>query len=205
MFCCGSDIAKRNHEASVMDAEGKPLLGSITIKNIQEGCEKLFSLFERLNIGKSDVISGMETAGHYWLSVYEHLAEQSYDVRGLLRFPVSVTRWVPSLSVRLEVAFAGFDVKVMQSGEFTGTKQKISKLGSPYLRRAIWLAAQRAVFCNPILSEYYQALKARGKHHLTAIGAASRKLRNIICAILRENKPYEATPPKARNTNQEDF
>ena len=35
------------------------------------------------------------------------------------------------------VAFAGLDVRVTQSGEFTGTRQKISKRGSPYLRRAI--------------------------------------------------------------------
>lgn len=94
------------------------------------------------------------------------------------------------------VAFAGLDVCVSQSGEFTGTRQKISKRGSPYLRRAIWLAATRAAFCDPILSAYYQSLRARGKHHLTAIGAVSRKLCNIIFAILTENRPYEATPPK---------
>lgn len=94
------------------------------------------------------------------------------------------------------VAFAGLDVKVTQSGEFTGTKNKISKRGSPYLRRAIWLAAGRAAFCDPLLSEYYQSLRARGKHHLTAVGAVARKLCNIIFAILRDNRPYEAVPPK---------
>jgi hypothetical protein len=35
-----------------------------------------------------------------------------------------------------------------------------------------------------------------GKHHLTAVGAVSRKLCNISFTILRENRPYEATPPK---------
>lgn len=94
------------------------------------------------------------------------------------------------------VAFAGLDVTVKQSGEFSGTKNKISKRGSPYLRRAIWLAAQRAAFCDPILSEYYQSLRARGKHHLTAIGAVARKMCNIIFAILKENRSYEPTPPK---------
>ena len=94
------------------------------------------------------------------------------------------------------VAFAGLDVRVSQSGEFIGTRQKISKRGSPYLRRAIWLAASRAAFCDPILSEYYQSLRARGKHHLTAIGAVSRKLCNIIFAILSENRPYETVPPR---------
>ncbi len=94
------------------------------------------------------------------------------------------------------VAFAGLDVKVTQSGDFTGTKQHISKRGSPYLRRAIWLAANRAAFCDPILIEYYQSLRARGKHHLTAVGAVARKMCNIIFTILKENRPYEASPPK---------
>lgn len=93
------------------------------------------------------------------------------------------------------VAFAGLDVRVTQSGEFTGTRQKISKRGSPYLRRAIWMAASRAAFCDPGLSEYYQSLRARGKHHLTAIGAVSRKLCSIIFAILSENRPYLPFPP----------
>jgi transposase len=81
LFYCGIDIAKRNHEASVINAEGKPLLDSITITNTQEGCGKLFSLFERLNIARDSVIIGMEATGHYWLSVYEYLTEQKYDVR----------------------------------------------------------------------------------------------------------------------------
>ena len=32
-------------------------------------------------------------------------------------------------------------------------------------------------------------------HHSTAIGGVSRKLCNIIFAILREIRPYHATPP----------
>jgi len=94
------------------------------------------------------------------------------------------------------VAFAGLDVKVNQSGEFSGTKNKISKRGSPYLRRAIWLAAGRAAFCDPVLSQYYKSLRARGKHHLTAVGAVARKMCNIIFVILKENRPYEPRPPQ---------
>ena len=99
------------------------------------------------------------------------------------------------------VAFAGLDVRVTQSGEFTGTRQKISKRGSPYLRRAIWLAASRAAFCDPILSEYYQSLRARGKHHLTAIGAVSRKLCNTIYSILKEERPWQPTPPRDKKVS----
>ena len=94
------------------------------------------------------------------------------------------------------VAFAGLDASVHQSGEFSGTKGGISKRGSPYLRRAIWMAASRAAFCDPILSNYYQGLKERGKHHLTAVSAVARKMCNIIFTILKENRPYEVNPPK---------
>ena len=88
------------------------------------------------------------------------------------------------------VAFAGLDVSVKQSGEFLGTQNKISKRGSPYLRRAIWTAYNVAAFSDPVLSVYYQSLRDKGKHHLTAIGAVARKMCNIIFAVLRDNKPY---------------
>lgn len=88
------------------------------------------------------------------------------------------------------VAFAGLDATVKQSGDFTGTKNSISKRGSPFLRRAIWMAASIAVFNDPALSAYYHKKRAEGKHHGTVIGAVSRKLINIIFVVLRDNKPY---------------
>ncbi|WP_077330025.1 IS110 family transposase [Virgibacillus siamensis] len=89
------------------------------------------------------------------------------------------------------VAFAGLDASVNQSGEFNSSHTKISKRGSPYLRRAIWQAAFVASFNDPALSLYYQKLRSRGKAHGTAVGAVARKLTHIIFAILRDGKPYQ--------------
>lgn len=88
------------------------------------------------------------------------------------------------------VAYAGLDTRIKQSGDFSATNTKLSKRGSPYLRRSIWLAATVAAFKDPALSIYYQGLRARGKAHGTAIGAVARKLTNIIFAVLRDQKPY---------------
>lgn len=88
------------------------------------------------------------------------------------------------------VAFVGVDPSVRQSGQFIGTQNKISKRGSPHLRRAIWLAAVVAAFHDPVLSAFYQKKRAEGKHHNTAIGAVARKLTLIIYAVLRDNQPY---------------
>lgn len=87
-------------------------------------------------------------------------------------------------------AFAGIDPSVKQSGDFTGTRVHMSKRGSPYLRRAIWLAATVAAFKDPAISTYYQRKRSEGKSHLTALGHVSRKMVNIIFAVLRNNTPY---------------
>ena len=88
------------------------------------------------------------------------------------------------------VAFVGVDPSVKQSGEFVGTQNKMSKRGSPHLRRAFFLAANVAAFHDPVLSAYYQKKRAEGKHHYTALGAVSRKLICIVYAVLRDKKPY---------------
>lgn len=88
------------------------------------------------------------------------------------------------------VAFAGIDPTVRQSGEFTGNQNHMSKRGSPYLRRAIWLAANVAKIHNPILKDFYTQKIAQGKHSFSATGAVARKLTYIIHAVLRNQKPY---------------
>ena len=387
MFYVGIDIAKKNHEASIIDSNGKLLDKSISFPNSQAGSSKLISLLEKYNISTSNVVIGMEATGHYWLSLYSYLLDLEYTVyvinpiqsdafrkmyirqtkndskdsfviaqimrfgefsttslanddimslRQLSRyrlalvdecsdwkrkciaildqvfpeysklfsdtfgvtskellakyptpedmlsvdtqtltellskssrgrfgalkaveikesakntFGISLARNAFAFQIKqiiaqidfiedqldeleIEIAtllhqtndvitsiigigdilgaiiiseigdisrfesasqlvsYAGLDSSVKQSGDFIGTKTKISKRGSPYLRRAIWLAATVAAFKDPALSVYYQSLRLRGKHHLTAIGAVSRKMTNIIFAVLRDNKPY---------------
>lgn len=391
MFYIGIDIAKNNHEASIIDENGSSLCKSIPFINTKEGCEKVIRTFNKYSINNSNCVIGMEATGHYWLSVYSFFtalgfnlkvinpiqsnafrkmyirqvkndSKDSFVIAQLMRFgeyasssmlqdnimairllsryrvslvvessgiknrvvallhivfpeyqqkklfsdifgvtskelllkystpeemlTVSTTKLANfiskcsrgrlgrekaeeiksnaknsfGISIALDsfsfqikqmieqlkfiekqiddldekinillkninpvittipgigealgaaiigeigdisrfehasklVAYAGLDVKVNQSGQFKGTNMKISKKGSPYLRRALWIAATDAANFDPILSKYYQSLRAKGKHHLTAIGAVARKLCNIIFAVLKANKPYKA-------------
>jgi transposase len=91
------------------------------------------------------------------------------------------------------VAYTGIDPTVRQSGDFTGTHNRMSKRGSPYLRRAVWLAATSSRLHNQTLKEYYGQKIAQGKHPLTATGAVARKLVYIIHAVLRDQKPFDPT------------
>lgn len=87
-------------------------------------------------------------------------------------------------------SFAGIDPTVRQSGDFTGSKNKMSKKGSPYLRLALWQAAVTSVRFNPVLKEYYEQKLTEGKHHMTALGAVAMKLTRIIFAMLTKQKEF---------------
>lgn len=90
-------------------------------------------------------------------------------------------------------AYAGVDPTIKQSGDFSGTRMKMSKRGSPYLRRAIWLASTVAAFKDPAIHALYERKRAEGKDHMTVIGHICRKMISIIFAVLRDNTPY--VPP----------
>jgi transposase len=92
------------------------------------------------------------------------------------------------------VAFAGIDASVSQSGEFEGAHNRMSKRGSPYLRRALFqaaLVASTGSNPDPLLNAFYLKKRSEGKHHSACVGAVSRKLCYIIFAVLKENRPFE--------------
>ncbi len=89
------------------------------------------------------------------------------------------------------VAYAGLDSSVSQSGEYEANFGKMTKRGSPYLRKALFQSALIAEFNDPVFSAYYQKKRSEGKHHLVATNAVARKLTHTIYAILKSGNPYE--------------
>ena len=88
-------------------------------------------------------------------------------------------------------AFAGMDPTMKQSGDFTGTKNHMSKRGTPYLRRAIWLASVVAVQVDPMFKAYYAKKAAEGKSYMKIMGHVTKKMISVIYAVLRDNKEYK--------------
>jgi transposase len=89
------------------------------------------------------------------------------------------------------VAYAGIDPTVFSSGEFEGTQRHISKRGSPYLRKALWMAATGARRWNSDLDAFFAKKLREGKPYGVAMGALCRKLLGRIYIVLQENRPYE--------------
>jgi transposase len=99
-------------------------------------------------------------------------------------------------------AYFGVDPSVMQSGEFIGTRNKMSKRGSKLLRRVLFAAALANIRtkrdqkpCNPVMMEFYKR-KCQSKPKKVALGAVMRKLVCIIFAVLRDRKPFELRSPQ---------
>jgi len=92
-------------------------------------------------------------------------------------------------------AFAGIDPTVKQSGEFNGTKCHMSKRGSPYLRRALYLASVACNLHNPAMRAIYDKKRAQGKAHNVALSVVARKLVNIIYIIMKTNQSYVMIMP----------
>ena len=80
------------------------------------------------------------------------------------------------------IAFAGFDVRIIQSG----TQKHYGRLvkhGSSLLRNAIWSYALPAVRFIPTINDYYHKKKAQGKHHKVILSHICRKLIRMIYHI----------------------
>ena len=100
------------------------------------------------------------------------------------------------------VAFFGIDPSVNQSGKFNSDKNKMSKRGTRFGRRALYAVALASVRktrngnpINSILLEYYQGNLA-GKKKKVALVAVMHKIINYIFAVLRNQKVYEQRNPK---------
>lgn len=88
-------------------------------------------------------------------------------------------------------AFAGVDPTVKQSGDFVGVKNHMSKRGTPYLRRALWLASTSAAHYDPMFHAYYEKKAAEGMRYMTIMGHVTKKMTAVIFAVLRDNKEYK--------------
>ena len=91
------------------------------------------------------------------------------------------------------VALAEIDPKVKQSGKYKG-KAKMSKRGSPYLRKAIRQAAFVAacgIHKDPMFTAIYEKQKQMGKPFEVALSHAENKMLHVIYSLLKSKKAYK--------------
>jgi transposase len=88
------------------------------------------------------------------------------------------------------VAYAGFDPKVKQSGVSLHHNARLTKRGSPELRRVLFMAATVARRYDPELKDYYLRKREQGNAYTPAVIAVAQKMTNRIYAVLVRQTPY---------------
>lgn len=88
------------------------------------------------------------------------------------------------------VAYAGLDPRVKQSGVSLKRNTHLTKRGSPYLRRAAYIAASIAQRYDPDLKRYYEKKKSEGKRYREATIANARHILYRVYAVWKRGEPY---------------
>lgn len=93
------------------------------------------------------------------------------------------------------IAYAGMDATKKQSGE-SDDRGHMSKRGSSQLRYALMLAAKTCAQADPYFGDYRDRKIAEGHHYYVALSGVARKLAGVVLSVMKEQRPYEPTPPK---------
>jgi transposase len=88
-------------------------------------------------------------------------------------------------------AYAGLDPKIFQSGHTLNSTGRITKRGSTYLRRSIFIAASVARQHDPNLKAFYEKKRNEGKSYKVANVATARKLLTVVRAVWLHGKDYD--------------
>lgn len=95
-------------------------------------------------------------------------------------------------TARAAAAFAGLTPMNGTSGSSVRYKSKLSKIGSPDLRRALYMPAVVALRCNPLIQALATRLAQRGKTKMTILAAVMHKLVVIAFGMVKSGKPFDA-------------
>lgn len=94
-------------------------------------------------------------------------------------------------SARQLAAFAGLAPRLHESGSSVRKRAKLSKVGAPRLRKALYFPAIVAIKHNPYIKDLGERLRRRGKCPMQVIGAAMRKLIHIAYGVLKSGRPFD--------------
>lgn len=93
-----------------------------------------------------------------------------------------------SLDRRRIAALVGLAPFNRDSGRMRGRRSIYGGRGR--IRTLLYMAAVTAIRSNPVIRNFYEKLKSRGKPHKVAIVACMRKILTILNAMVRESTPW---------------
>ena len=94
MLSVGIDVAKRSHQACVLDDSGQMVGQSFKFPSSRSGADTLVATLQELG---SPATIALEASGHYWQGLYQ-LSYSRKTLPILIRYPIFVKEKVPNLT-----------------------------------------------------------------------------------------------------------
>lgn len=88
-------------------------------------------------------------------------------------------------------AYIGICPYKHESGKSIRKKAKSSGMGPSRLRKLLFLAARSLIAKNDVFKKYYLRKIGQGKHHMIVMNNIENKLLRIVCAVIKQQKPYD--------------
>jgi len=89
------------------------------------------------------------------------------------------------------VAYCSLSPQQYTSGSSIRKKTKLTKTGNQNIKTALYFPAISAIRYNPIVKALALRLESRGKEKMVIVGAAMRKLLQLIYGILKSGLPFD--------------
>ncbi|NTW98029.1 MAG: IS110 family transposase [Oscillochloris sp.] len=89
------------------------------------------------------------------------------------------------------VAYAGLNPREFRSGTSVHKHTRLSKQGNARVRALLYMPALTALQHNPIIKALRDRLVARGKAKMAAVGAAMRKLLQLMYGVVKQDRPFD--------------
>jgi len=99
-----------------------------------------------------------------------------------------VTRFANSGQV---TAYAGLSPQQHTSGTSVRKKTRLTKTGNQALKTALYFPALSALQHNPLVKALAARLQERGKEKMVIVGAAMRKLLQLVYGVLKSGQPFD--------------
>lgn len=179
-------IARRRQLIEMLTMEKNRLRGAH--KAIRPSIERTIRvLTKQLKETDADMDSALKSCG-----VWREKVELLQSVPGIARvISVNLVATLPELghlNRRQIASLAGVAPFNRDSGRYRGRRSIFG--GRAASRSALYMAALVGARCNPVLREFYQRLRARGKPAKVALVACMRKLLTILNVMVRTGQPW---------------
>ena len=178
MWTLGIDIAKRRHNATLLDEDGNPVFRNIAFAQSREGLNSLLERLAATGQSPRGVRVGMEATGHYWMILFRELSKAGYAVLVLNPIVTAARRNVTIRGTKTDAADSWLIARVLREED-----PKVSAIPEQDVQRLRDLTRLRFECAQAAMSEKMRLLTLLdlvfpeyGQHFSDVFGATSREV-----------------------------